>query len=90
MFLNLQALPGEKNTFNITAVRSICFQNALLSADMLNMLNVFLECFRKCVSFWGNVEYVEYVLGPAKTYILRGTPQTYAIKNPSCDRQLDN
>ena len=30
------------------------------------------------------------MLGPAKTYILRGTPQTYAIKTPGRDRQLDN
>ena len=29
-------------------------------------------------------------LGPAKTYILRGTPQTYAIKTRAATRQLDN
>ena len=29
-----------------------------------------------------------YPLGPAKTYILRGTPQTCAIKTLGCDRQF--
>ena len=33
----------------------------LLSAEMLNMLNVFLECSRKMFFFLKNVEYGEYV-----------------------------
>ena len=35
--------PEKRATFNITAVRSIFFQKMLLSAEMLNMLNVFLN-----------------------------------------------
>ena len=50
-----------QKTFNIIVVRKHIFSIMCLFAEMLNMLNVFLECFWKCVSFWGNVEYVEYV-----------------------------
>ena len=34
-----------EKTFNITTVRNIFFKNVFLSAEMLNILNVFLECF---------------------------------------------
>ena len=33
----------------------------LLSGEMLNMLNPAGSPLQKCASFWGNVEYVEYV-----------------------------
>ena len=33
--------------------------------------------------------FMQYALGPAKSYILIGTLRTYAIKAPGCDRQLD-
>ena len=33
----------------------------LLSGEMLNMLNPAGSPFQKCASFWGNVEYVQYV-----------------------------
>ena len=55
-FLNLQThseTPEKTTTFNITAVRSIFFENVLLSAVMLNMLNVLLVWFRKMCFFLG-------------------------------------
>ena len=65
-FLNLQTLPGapqknKKNIFNITTVRNTFFPDVLLSAEMLNMLNVFLDGFRKMFFFSYNVEHVDYV-----------------------------
>ena len=45
----------------MSAERAPFFQNVLLSAEMLNMLNMLESGFEKCASFCRDVEYVEYV-----------------------------
>ena len=57
-----QVHPKQKTTFNIAAVRSIvffkmCFFHLKCWICWMRSWNV----FEKCVSFWGNVEYVEDV-----------------------------
>ena len=61
-FLNLQALPGapptpppKKNIQHYSCEKQKFFKNVLLSTEMLNMLNVFLECFRKNVLLSGEI-----------------------------------